>query len=422
MSPRTARAPLVAGVALGAATLALLHVWAGWAYWNYSEGVYILSARLIRHGADLYGHVVAAQPPGVFLFGAATEAVHDSLGWVRLVVGSVQLAAGALGAVAVWRLTASRAASVVTPALALLTPWAIHEHGALTPDVLAAPVLLAAALMATRPRTAVAAGALAALAPMIKLPFVIPAVALVLAARNRRAALAFAAVLAVEVAAAFAVFGENLWRDAVVAQLHSGRRTDLHFLLGLWGQEGWNEFGLVLPAAALWWLRERARDPALLRVLAATAAGLLVTVLTNVKSGTGLNVLVPLEAALVPPAVAAAALARGRARPALIAGPAICLVMTASLMASPRTAFPFIYPGSERNAWGRAFSDAGVRTIVAQAARCPRATVYTGPPFFAYLAHRRMPDDQPDQFLTTRSSTLRPVAARMVADSANHCP
>lgn len=422
MSPRTARAPLLAGTALGIVVLVLLHRWTRWAYWNYSEGVYLQTARLLRHGADLYGHVVAAQPPGVFLFGAAAEAIHDSLGWMRLVVGAVQLGAGVLGAVAVWRMTANRAATAAAPVLALLTPWAIHEHGALTPDILAAPVLLGAALLVTRPRAAVAAGALAAVTPMIKLPFLIPAVALVVVAGNRRALVAFAGVLAVEIAAAFAVFGGNLWQDAVVAQIHSGQRTSAHFLFGAWGQEGWNEFGLVLPALGLWWLRDRGRDVLLLRVLAATAAGLLLTVLTNVKSGTGLNILVPLEASLVPLALTCCALAPGRARLASIAGPVVCLVMTVSLMTTPRTAFPFIYPTSQRNAWGRAVSNDGVHAIVAQIAACPRDKVYTGPPFFAYLAHRPMPDDQPDQFLTTRSSTLRVVAARMDADSVSHCP
>lgn len=193
-------------------------------------------------------------------------------------------------------------------------------------------------------------------------------------------------------------------------------------LLGIWGQEGWNEFGLVIPAASLLLLRRRAREPQLMQVLLIATTALLLTLLTNVKSGTGLNILVPLEALLVPLALSAVALAPGRWRIAAAAGPLICLAMTASLIASPRTAWPFIYPGSQRNAWGRTFSNDEVRAIVAQAAACPPGTVYAGPPFIAYLAHRRMPDDQPDQFLTVRAAVLAPVAARMQALSVNHCP
>lgn len=423
----------MAGSLLGLAALLALHFWTRWAYWNYSEGVYVQTARLFRHGADLYGHVVVSQPPGVVLFGTIVEAIRDSLGWVRFAVGLVQLGTGVLGAIAVWRMTGSRVAAMLAPPLALLTPWAVHEHGALTPDILGAPILLAAALIATRAdadsprgldpaRMAAVGGAVAALAPLVKVPFVVPALALVLALRRREALVAFVVTLAVEAAVVLGVFGTNVWQDAIHAQFQSGRRSGAHMLLGIWGQEGWNEFGLVIPAAALVLLRRRWRAPALARVLLITSAALLLTLLTNVKSGTGLNILVPLEAMLVPLALSTVALAPGRWRIAAAAGPLICLVMTASLIASPRTAWPFIYPGSQRNAWGRVLSSEQVHGIVAQAAACPRQTVYTGPPFFAYLAHRPMPDDQPDQFLTTRAAVLAPVARRMQQLSANHCP
>ena len=64
----------------------------------------------------------------------------------------------------------------------------------------------------------------------------------------------------------------------------------------------------------------RLRDAALLKVLAALAVAMLATLITNTKDGTGLNVIVPIEAVLVPLALARrrachAALGRaGRAR------------------------------------------------------------------------------------------------------------
>src|SRR5947208_14317225 len=105
---RTGRGALAGGLLLGLGVLVVLHAWRGDAYWDYSEGVYALTSRLLLRGHDVYGHVVAAQPPGQFLFGAAALWIHDSLGFLRLAVGAVLLAAGGLGAVAVWRLTGSR--------------------------------------------------------------------------------------------------------------------------------------------------------------------------------------------------------------------------------------------------------------------------------------------------------------------------
>ena len=55
----------------------------------------------------------------------------------------------AAGRAAVWRLTANRPATAAAVPLALLTPWAVHEHGALTPELLVAPLLLGAVLLGT---------------------------------------------------------------------------------------------------------------------------------------------------------------------------------------------------------------------------------------------------------------------------------
>src|SRR5947208_13389649 len=106
MSPMAQRR-LVPAVALlsGVVCLALLHAHRDGTYWNYSEGVYALTSRLLLHGGHLYGDVVAAQPPWQFLEGAALLAGHDSLGFLRFGVGVGQLLAGLLAGVAVWRLT-----------------------------------------------------------------------------------------------------------------------------------------------------------------------------------------------------------------------------------------------------------------------------------------------------------------------------
>jgi hypothetical protein len=91
-------------------------------------------------------------------------------------------------------------------------------------------------------------------------------------------------------------------------------------------------------------------------------------------------------------------------------------VQSASLVAAPQiTRSPFLFPTSEHGAWGRAGSEAQVRHEVATAAACPRGVPYSGPPFLAFLADRAMPDAQPDQFLPSRSTYLKAVAARMSA-------
>ena len=237
-------------------------------------------------------------------------------------------------------------------------------------------------------------------------------------AAPRRAAAWAAAALALQALVFTALFGFGLWDDSVIAQMYSGHRG-LDVLEGVWGQASWSVIGLVAPAALA--LRHRAvvRDAPLLNVLSALAVAMLATLITTTKDGTGLNVLVPVEATLLPLALAgavAAARAGGMRRLAVAgAGLAFTFAQSASLVASPRTAAPFLYPTSERGAWGRNGSEAQVRREVTRAERCPPGVAYSGPPFLAFLADRPMPDDQPDQFLPSRSSRLQEVAARMDA-------
>jgi hypothetical protein len=414
----TRRNALALGTLLGALALVALHLHRGIEYWNYSEGVYAFTSRLLLDGGDLYGHTVVAQPPWQFLFGAAALAVDDSLTFLRLWVALAQLGAGVLAAVAVWRLTEHPVATAAAPALALLTPWALREHGALTPELLAPAVLLGAALLAARPRTAAAAGALAAVAPFVKWPYALALLAIVLFSAAPRKAIAGAAVATAVQAVGFtAVFGFGLWDDTVIAQLGSGRRG-LDVLKGVWGQAFWSLLGLVVLAALAWRARARLRDAPLAKVLLALAVAMLATLVTNTKDGTGLNVLVPIEAALLPLALAGAALApRVPAAVALL----FVLAQSVSLLTSPHTNTPFLFPTSERGAWERAGDEAAVKAEVAKAEACPAGVPYNGPPFLAFLAHREMPDDQPDQFLPSRSTHLKDVQ-REIDQVQPRCP
>lgn len=420
MTRSHARNALAAGTLLGALVLVALHLWRGIEYWNYSEGVYALTSRLFLHGQDLYGNMVVAQPPWQFFFGAVALAVDDSLTFLRLAVGLAQLAAGVLAGIAVWRLTENPWATAAAPALSLLTPWTLREHGALTPELLAPMVLLGAALLASRERWAPAAGALAAVAPFLKWPFALALIAIVaFSAAPRRAALWALAALALQVVVFTAIFGFGLWDDTVIAQMSSGRRG-LDILKGVWGQAFWSLIGLVVLAALALRGRSAVRDAPLLKVLVALAVAMLATLITNTKDGTGLNVLVPIEAALLPLALTGVVVVARTGRGLAIAGVAVVLgftfVQSASLVAAPQiTRSPFLFPTSEHGAWGRAGSEAQVRHEVATAAACPRGVPYSGPPFLAFLADRAMPDAQPDQFLPSRSTYLKAVAARMSA-------
>src|SRR2546423_14237033 len=135
----------------GIAVLAALRIWQGDAYWSYSDGVYALTARLVMNGHDLYRDVAAAQPPPVFYAGALLLAVRDSLDALRIGLSAVDLATGALVLAATWRLTRRRAPPAAAGLLAPVTPLALPDHAHLTPETLAAPLVMAAALLGARP-------------------------------------------------------------------------------------------------------------------------------------------------------------------------------------------------------------------------------------------------------------------------------
>ncbi len=401
---------LVAGLLLGAGALVAVHLLLRDTYWDPSEGVYALSAHLMLHGSALYSGMAGAQPPGVFVVGAGLLAIHDSLEWLRLAVGGLQLLGGLFAAVMVLRATGSRVAAMLTPAAVLLTPWAVHEHGALTPELVALPLMLGAGLAAGDGSRPVLTGVLCGLLPAVKYPFVIPALVLVaLSGDARRSALWAAVTLLFVLAVTTILAGDSFWRDTVVAQTQTGSRS-LGVLKGFWAQAGWNVVGLLTCAACAVRYRAAAVDGRMLRVSLALAAAMIVTFLTNFKEGTGLNITVPVEATLVPLAACGTVLALRVARrrwPGVlcIIGILFTLAQSVSLIASPHHSVPFLRAGSAP-AWAIVQTRSEVAASVAAARHCPAGVPYSGAPLLAFLAGRPVPAGQPDQFIITHSHTL----------------
>jgi hypothetical protein len=354
----------------------------------------------------------------VFLAGTAILALHDSLEWLRFGVACLQLGAGLIAARMVFRITGSRTAAALTPAGILLTPWAVHEHGALTPELVALPVLLGAALLAGSERPG-GCGVLCGLLALIKLPMAIPAVVLVFACADRRRCAVYALVTAaLGFGLTTALVGDSLWRDTVLAQTQTGART-LGRLTGFWAQVSWNVLGLLVCAVLAWRWRPLARDRRMLNVALALAVAMIVTFLSNFKEGTGLNVTVPVEAALVPLAACGCVFAlRSRISRLPAAACAVALLFTlaqsASLVISPRNAIPFLRAFSAP-AWGIAMTRGQLLAAVAQARACPPGVPYSGPPLLAFASGRSMPAGQPDQFIITHAHALAFLQAQLRA-------
>lgn len=196
----------------------------------------------------------------------------------------------------------------------------------------------------------------------------------------------------------------------------------LELQVGSWVQAGWNLTPLLVLAAAALWLRTAAREPALLATVAAAASCVLVASASIAKPGTGLNVVVPSEPLLVTLAVAGATWAlstpmRTRAAVASAAMALLLLAQSASLLIDPENPRPFHRPLSSTPGWKVGATRAQVERLVGAAGRCPRGSVYTGPPLVAFIAGRRVPADQPDAFLVSHAS----MHARVLAD-VPRCP
>jgi hypothetical protein len=435
---RLPRPALLAALALGIVALVVEHLVRGNSYWDYSEGVYLFTSRQLLHGADLYGTVVVAQPPPLFALGAGLLSIQDSLEWMRWAIGALQVGTGLLAATVVWRLTASRAAAAIAAPLVLLTPWAVHEHGSLIPEMIVAPLLLGGVLMAPQARRAPWLGLVAALLPAFKLSYALPALVLIaLSADWRRTARWALAAAAAEIALTAVFFGAaDVWRNTVQAQFESGH-ISAHALVGVWAQIAWNLSGLLIAAALAWALRRRTRDRRTLVVAGATAGATLLTLASTWKLGTSLNSLVPSETALVPLAVAGCAWAvegarkrvgpagPGRRRAAAVVGAlgvAFAVAQGVALVAFPHVhgAHPFLRPGSAPG-YGITLSADEVDAAVRAARSCPAKIPYSGTPIIAFIADRPLPADQPDQYLAQLVPVLRPVRDEILAVKTR-CP
>ena len=149
--------------------LVALAWWQGQAYWEYSDGVYALSARQLLDGQSLYADFAAAQPPPLYYVAAAALAVSDSPASIRVLMALCEAAVSLLVLIAVRRLTRSAAVALCAAAVCFVTPWALREHAQLLPETLAAPLVMAAALTAGRRGTSVLSGVLGAVAAAFKL-------------------------------------------------------------------------------------------------------------------------------------------------------------------------------------------------------------------------------------------------------------
>ncbi|MDQ6776441.1 MAG: hypothetical protein M3071_09555, partial [Actinomycetota bacterium] len=99
---------------------------------------------------------------------------------------------------------------------------------------------------------------------------------------------------------------------------------------------------------------------------------------------------------------------------------AFLIAQSISLLIDPRD------PGIARRLFSGyglqfALSPAAVDNAVAAARRCPPGLAYSGAPFIAFLADRRMPGDQPDVFIVGSAPLNAPFARRADADTPR-CP
>ena len=403
--------------------LVALGLWQGQGYWEYSDGVYSLSARYVLDGRELYSDFAAAQPPSLFYVGAAVLAIDDSATAIRVAMAACKAVVSLLVLVAVWRLTGRRDAALLAALASLLTPWAVREHAQLLPETLAAPLIMGAALAAGRRSTALLAGILGAVAVTFKLAFVLPALAIVLLGRHVRQGLTgFAGAGAVLAAAFLAAFGESLWTNVVRAQMQAGYAS-LQTIAGLWAQAGWNALALLVLAALAWPGRARLRDPDLARSLGAAAIGSLLLLATLLKSGSYLTVMVVVE----PPLVCLAACgvvaalqersAAQRCASRLLAG-AACVVTSAqvlSLLLSPDDPALFTRPLAASGP-ARRLSDAEVAAAARAIAACPPGSTYAGPPYLAFVARRDIAGLQPDPYIIQAAPVLSAFRTRADAD------
>ncbi|MGD0198021.1 MAG: hypothetical protein ABSC56_08980 [Solirubrobacteraceae bacterium] len=412
-----------AGLTLLVVEFVLLAIWQRNGYWDFSDGVYADTARELLHGTSLYHGVAAAQPPPIYLVGAGLLAIHDGLASVRAGMAVAQLASAALVAYAVWRLSGRRWLAVVGGLALPLLPIDLHEHAQLIPEVVAAPLIMLGAICAARPRGALVAGALLALAAACKLAFVLPAILIVLGAGDRkRATIGLVGGGLGLGALALLGYGSPLWTETVRAQFEVGGAS-LHYVGGLLAQAVWNELPLLLGAAALLYARGRqprsiTLDAPLERTLLGAALGGLLLGLTLFKHGSYLSVFLVAEPPLLTLAAVGAAVLWQRSSAARVAIMVLALLLVAqsvSLLADPTDPSIARRPGAH-SGLSEVTTPASVSRAVAAAQRCSARFAYAGAPYIAFLADRRMPGAQPDTFMLSYAGADGAFARRAAAD------
>jgi hypothetical protein len=91
-----------------------------------------------------------------------------------------------------------------------------------------------------------------------------------------------------------------------------------------------------------------------------------------------------------------------------------------SLLISPADALIARRPGA-RSGLAEVSAPEAVSRAVALARRCRATSAYSGVPYIAFLADRRMPGEQPDTFMLRYSSADAAFARRASADQPR-CP
>lgn len=401
--------------------------------WNVSEGTYALTARALLEGGDLYGDLVVAHPPLMFVFGAGVLALVDSLDLLRIVVVILQLATLGLLSLVVWRLTRSGWAAAVVAPLGVLLPWTVHEQGLFTAEPLALPLLAGAAVLGARPRGSAWAGALLAVAVGVKLPMLIPAfVGLWFVADRRRATVAFGVVLAVVIGGSLAGFGSGIVDQAILAQTEVDRHSP-KYIAQITVQALWNLAPVLLGVVVLAVARRRgwrSEDEPQWRIAVGLALGIALSYASVLKDGTSLTVLPPIEALLLPLAVVggwlgvSGVVAPGRRRAAHgVAGLALVffLMQPLSLLVDEQHGGRLFLRPFSGPAWGVNLTREETDSQIAQLNRCPTHVASNLTTTVTFRARRRMPGDQPDTFLPSRASRLAHVQRNVVADTSR-CP
>jgi hypothetical protein len=420
-------APLAVFALIAAALVCAILIPRGDSYWNFSDGVYLYSANAVLHGQGLYTDFASAQPPPVYYVGAGILSLGDSPSTFRVVLALVNVLTGLTVLIAVHRLTGRPDLAAVAGALALVTPRALHDAANLLPETFAAPLIMAAALLASRRATAALGGLAAAAAVAFKLAFVLPAGALILGAAAARRYLAGLVVAGIVFGVVFlAAFGTAFLDEVVTAQRQVGLASASFIWLEL-RQAAWNLLPFALPVVAAWNWRRRTKDPALLRAMFMAALGSLAVFVTIVKYGAYINLAVIVEPPLLALGAAGVAWAwdaratlKGAIRVGAIAGVlflALGVAQAGGLLLSPSAPWPFARPGSP-STLGWVTSPTETDSALARIRRCPPGLAYSGPPYFAFLADRRMPGGQGDPFIVANA----PINAEFLAEARRDRP